>query len=154
MLSPKGKKEWEQIEEALYREELTIQGYNKYRRALFQKENLISPDRTEKEKHKDEKKDMDAVEGALSSHEEGSNADKISTFHSKEACFKVRLANICRHITRQLYTMTFSHRKSAYDSFICKIFFFSNVVVFDQNETELLLQDNITKLLHKHLRLQ
>lgn len=89
VLSPKGQKEWEQIEEALYREELTIQGYNKYRRALFQKENLIPHDRTEKEKQKDEKRDMDAVEGALTSHVGDSNTEKNSTSSSKEECFKV-----------------------------------------------------------------
>lgn len=89
VLSPKGQKEWEQIEEALYREELTTQGYNKFRRALFQKENLIPRDRTEKQNQKDEKKDTDAVEGALTSHVGDSNEEKSPTFSSKEECFKV-----------------------------------------------------------------
>ncbi|XP_078347967.1 N-acetylglucosamine-1-phosphotransferase subunit gamma-like [Oculina patagonica] len=88
VLSPKGQKEWEQIEEALYREELTTQGYNKFRRALFQKENLIPRDRTEKQNQKDEKKDTDAVEGALTSHVGDSNEEKSPTFSSKEECFK------------------------------------------------------------------
>ncbi|KAJ7372754.1 hypothetical protein OS493_018032 [Desmophyllum pertusum] len=89
VLSPDGQKQWEQIEEALYREELTIQGYNKYRRALFQKENLIPRDRTEKEKQKDEKEVTGAVEEALSSHAgDSSVVEKSSTFRSTEECFK------------------------------------------------------------------
>lgn len=89
MLSSEGQKEWEQIEAALYREELTIQGYNKYRRALFQKENLIPRDKTDIEKQKDDKKHTDAVKGASSSHVEESNTEKSSIFGSKEDCFKV-----------------------------------------------------------------
>jgi len=88
VLSPEGQKEWEQIEEALYREELTTQGYNKYRRRLFQKENFIPPDRSEKEKREEEKEVMAAVEEVINLHPGGSNAQKNSTFHSKEQCAK------------------------------------------------------------------
>ena len=87
MLSPEGQREWEQIEEALYREELTMQGYNKYRRALFQKENLIPQDRIENEKHSDKKKDAEAL--VRSSDAGDHKAQKSFDFHSKEECSKV-----------------------------------------------------------------
>ena len=89
VLSPEGQKQWERIEEALYREELTTQGYNKYRRRLFKKENLIPQDRSDKEKQQEEKKITEAVEEALTSHTADNNAQQSSTFHSKEDCAKV-----------------------------------------------------------------
>lgn len=89
VLSPEGQKEWEQIEEALYREELTMQGYKKYRRALFQKENLIPQDGTENEKHSDKKKDKEPLVGALSSDAGDHKAQKSFDFNSKEECSKV-----------------------------------------------------------------
>ena len=89
VLSLEGQKEWEQIEEALYREELTMQGYNKYRRVLFQKENLISQDGTENEKPSDKKKDTEALVGAMSSDAGDHTAQKSFDFHSKEECSKV-----------------------------------------------------------------
>ena len=89
VLSPEGQKEWEQIEEALYREELTMQGYNKYRRVLFQKENLIPQDGTENEKPSDDKKDTEALVGAMSSDAGDHTAQKSDNFHSKEDCSKV-----------------------------------------------------------------
>ena len=89
MLSAEGQKEWEQIEEALYREELTLQGYNKYRKALFQKENLI-PNDSNKEKGKDEKGSKNSsFEGDLNSHAGDDQKGKIASFHSKEECSKV-----------------------------------------------------------------
>ena len=91
MLSAGGQKEWEQIEEALYREELTLQGYNKYRRMLFLKEKLIPNDNSNNEKQKDEKDiKTTAPEGDLNSHAGNSNAEKSSSFHSKEECSKVK----------------------------------------------------------------
>ena len=89
VLSSEGKKDWEQIEEALYREELTTQGYNKYRRRLFQKENFIPPDRSAKEKQQEEKEISDAVENALSTHAVNSNTQDSLDFRSKEECAKV-----------------------------------------------------------------
>lgn len=89
VLSPEGQKEWEQIEEALYREELTLQGYKKYRRVLFQKENLIPQGGTENDKHSDKKKDTEALVGALSSDTGDHTAQKSFDFHSKEECSKV-----------------------------------------------------------------
>ena len=89
MLSAEGQKEWEQIEEALYREELTLQGYNKYRKALFQKENLI-PNDSNKEKGKDEKGSKNSsFEGDLNSHAGDDHKGEIASFHSKEECSKV-----------------------------------------------------------------
>lgn len=83
-----------------------MQGYNKYRRILFQKENLIPRVRTEKEKQNDEKKDTDALAGALSSDEGDSKAHKNFAFHSKEECFKVKMnfampMNLCFYISCQ-----------------------------------------------------
>jgi len=92
MLSPGGQKEWEQIEEALYREELTMQGYKKYRRALFQKENLIPQDATKNETLSDKKKEMKALVGALSSDAGNHKEQKSFDFHSKEECSKVNKA--------------------------------------------------------------
>ena len=100
VLSPEGQKEWEQIEEALYHEELTTQGYNKYRRRLFQKENFIPPDRSEKEKREEEKEVMAAVEEVINLHPGGSNAQKNSTFHSKEQCAKVKKTFCCYIFTK------------------------------------------------------
>ena len=89
VLSSEGKKEWEKIEEALYRKELTTQGYNKYRRRLFQKENFIPSDRPDKEKQQEEKEISEAVENALSSHAVNGNRHDGFDFHSKEQCAKV-----------------------------------------------------------------
>ncbi|XP_068760877.1 N-acetylglucosamine-1-phosphotransferase subunit gamma-like isoform X2 [Montipora capricornis] len=89
-LSQEGKKEWEQIEEALYREEITLQGYNKYRRRLFQKEIFIPPDKSEKEVKKEEEVVSEAVEQALSSN--------IGNIHSalKTAAYNDLLAELQR----------------------------------------------------------
>lgn len=92
-LSLDGKKEWERIEEALYHEEITLQGYNKYRRRLFQKENFIPPDKSDKEIMK-EKAISEELEQALSSNVANSHsaikAASASDFHSKAECAKVQ----------------------------------------------------------------
>ncbi|XP_074637750.1 uncharacterized protein LOC141896398 [Acropora palmata] len=91
-LSLEGKKEWEKIEEALYHEEITLQGYNKYRRRLFQKENFIPPDKSDKEIMKEEKAISQEVEQALSSNIANSHSAvkvaSVSEFHSKAECAK------------------------------------------------------------------
>ena len=93
-LSLEGKKEWEKIEEALYHEEITLQGYNKYRLRLFQKENFIPPDKSDKEIMKEEKAISQEVEQALSSNIANSHsavkAASGSEFHSKAECAKVQ----------------------------------------------------------------
>lgn len=93
-LSLEGKKEWEKIEEALYHEEITLQGYNKYRLRLFQKENFIPPDKSDKEIMKEEKAISQEVEQALSSNIANSHsavkATSESEFHSKAECAKVQ----------------------------------------------------------------
>lgn len=91
-LSLEGKKEWEKIEEAFYREEITLQGYNKYRKRLFQKENFIPPDKSDKEIMEEEKAISQEVEQALSSNIANSHsaikAASGSEFHSKAECVK------------------------------------------------------------------
>ena len=68
-----------------------MQGYNKYRRTLFQKENLIPQDGpAEKENHTDKKKEAEALVGALSSDAGDNKAQKSIDFHSKEECSKVK----------------------------------------------------------------
>ena len=74
-----------------------MQGYNKYRRALFQKENLIPKDGTEKEKHTDEKKNTEALVGALSLDAGDNKGKKSFDFHSKEDCSKVRTNFVSAH---------------------------------------------------------
>jgi len=66
-----------------------VQGYKKYRRALFQKENLIPQAGTENEKHSDKKKETEALVGALSSDAGDHKEQKSFDFHSKEECSKV-----------------------------------------------------------------
>lgn len=89
VLSEEGKKEWEQIEEALYREELTSQGYNKYRRRLFQKENFIPLDQSEKDKQEEERNISEMIAEALSSNTVNNTGPEIPAFHSKEECTTV-----------------------------------------------------------------
>lgn len=124
VLSPEGQKEWEQIEEALYREELTMQGYNKYRRVLFQKENLILQDGTDNEKLSDKKKDTKALVGALSSDAGDHTAQKSFDFHSKEECSKAyseilaevqrlrKLVNISRFGSNEMLTDAQTNKSS------------------------------------------
>ena len=90
-LTQEGQKEWEGIEEALYRDELTLQGYHKYRRRLFQKERLIPPDRTDKEVKEEEKQVTNTVENLLSNRKGEDTARGISTFQSIEQCSEVFL---------------------------------------------------------------
>lgn len=81
-----------------------MQGYNKYRRTLFQKENLIPKDGIEKEKPTDKKKNTEALVGALSLDPGDNKGKKSFDFHSKEECSKVRKnfvvpMNLCLYIS-------------------------------------------------------
>lgn len=110
VLSAEGQKEWEEIEEALYRKELTLQGYNKYRRALFQKENLIPNDSNKKKPKIEESVENTSSEGDLNSQAGDNRRGKISSFNSKEECSKAYsslLAEV-QKLTRKLLNMSCS----------------------------------------------
>lgn len=84
MLSSKAQKEWEDIEESLYHEELTIQGYHKQRHHLFVSAGLLAP-------LQENGKQTGEVEETLPKSESQNTSfiPKTHDFNTKQECFQV-----------------------------------------------------------------
>lgn len=86
-LSPDAQKEWLDIEEGFYRQELTLQGYNKRRKKLFVNAGFLPHDGTEKQKET-VRKPKGEVEKRIYPTE---NSSSVATdgFRSVEQCSEV-----------------------------------------------------------------